>query len=212
MHSPSGVTIGGAAGAAEYLRGGRGRGGGGGYKHEKEGYGTVKCFGNHWHISGPRITFWSEWWSLGQNQMDTLGLGSPNCFVVNVSSLVHRLIRSFCQRANRVIALNRAAILTEYASVEAVRRSYRLLRPLIMTRHGGASPPGSHRECIESSVLWEKMDLTWESMGEVWGDFHFAPNRPRRGGAILSTMSGENLYFRSEELTSDLPSHLHLVY
>src|SRR4029434_6520154 len=26
------------------------------------------------------------------------------------------------------------------------------------------------------------MDLTWESMGEVWGDFHFAPNRPRRGG------------------------------
>src|SRR4029434_3797573 len=33
--------------------------------------GTVKCFGNHWHISGPRITFWSEWWSLGQNQLKT---------------------------------------------------------------------------------------------------------------------------------------------
>src|SRR4029434_8707344 len=40
---------------------------------------------------------------------------SPNCFVVNLSSLVRRLKRSFCQRANRVIALNRAAILTEYA-------------------------------------------------------------------------------------------------
>src|SRR4029434_8887264 len=52
---------------------GRGRGGGG-YKHEKEGYRTVNCFGNHWHISGPRITFWSEWWSLGQNQLKTPGL------------------------------------------------------------------------------------------------------------------------------------------
>ena len=79
--------------------------------------------------------------------MDTFGLGSPNCFVVNLSSLVRRLKRSYCQRANRVIALNRAAILTEYASVEAVWRSYRLLRPLLMTQHGGASPPGSHREC-----------------------------------------------------------------
>src|SRR4029434_871035 len=85
--------------------------------------------------------------------MAKFGLGRPNCFVVNLSSLVRRLKRSFCQRANRVIALNRAAILTEYASVEAVLRSYRLLRPLIMTRHGGESPPGSHRECIESSVL-----------------------------------------------------------
>ena len=51
----------------------RGRGGGG-YKHEKEGYGTVKCFENHWHLSGPRITFWSEWWSLGQNQLKTPGV------------------------------------------------------------------------------------------------------------------------------------------
>src|SRR4029434_10383510 len=58
--------------AGEYVRGGRGRGGG--YKHEKEGYGTVNCFGNHWHISGPRITFWSEWCSLGQNQLKTPGL------------------------------------------------------------------------------------------------------------------------------------------
>ena len=47
-------------------------GGGGGHKHEKEGYGTVKCFGNHWHISGLQITFWSEWWSLGPNQLKTL--------------------------------------------------------------------------------------------------------------------------------------------
>src|SRR4029434_9447071 len=39
--------------------------------------------------------------------MDTFGLGSPNCFVVNSSSLVRRLKRSFCQRANRVIALAR---------------------------------------------------------------------------------------------------------
>src|SRR4029434_7023740 len=64
--------------------------------------------------------------------MDTFGLGSPNCFVVNLSSLVRRLKKSFCQRANRVIALNRAAILTEYTSVEAVWRSYRLLRPQLM--------------------------------------------------------------------------------
>ena len=42
---------------------------------KKEGYGTVKCFGNHWHISRPRITFWSEWWSLGQNQLKTPALG-----------------------------------------------------------------------------------------------------------------------------------------
>ena len=52
--------------------------------------------------------------------MDTFGLGNPSRFVVNLSSLVRRLKRSFCQRANRVIALDRAAILTEYASVEAV--------------------------------------------------------------------------------------------
>ena len=38
--------------------------------------------------------------------MDTFGLGSPNCFVVNLSSLVCRLKRSFCQRANGVVALN----------------------------------------------------------------------------------------------------------
>src|SRR4029434_5961286 len=54
--------------------GGGERGGGGDFKHEKKGYGTVKCFGNHWHISGPRITFWSEWWSLGQNQLKTPAL------------------------------------------------------------------------------------------------------------------------------------------
>src|SRR4029434_2813089 len=39
--------------------------------------------------------------------MDTFGLGSPNCFVVNLSSLVRRLKRSFCQRANRIIVLHR---------------------------------------------------------------------------------------------------------
>ena len=27
-------------------------------------------------------------------------------------------------------------------------------------------------------------------MGEGWGDFHFAPNRPRRGGVILGTTLG----------------------
>src|SRR4029434_8517497 len=40
--------------------GGAGRGGGG-YKHARA------CR----HISGPRITFYSEWWSLGQNQLKT---------------------------------------------------------------------------------------------------------------------------------------------
>ena len=33
-------------------------------------------------------------------------------------------------------------------------------------------------EAIENALralFCEKMDLTWESMGEVWGDFHFAP-------------------------------------
>src|SRR4029434_7347425 len=115
--------------------------------------------------------------------MDTFGLGSPNCFVVNLSSLVRRLKRSFCQRANRVIALNRSHLdrICLCRKLYDVRRG--LLRPLLMTRHGGASPPGSHRECIELCFV-KKMDLTWESMGEVWGDFHFAPNRPRRGGAI----------------------------
>src|SRR4029434_6896725 len=38
--------------------------------------------------------------------MDTFGLGSPNYFVVNLSSLVCQLKRSFFQRANRVVALN----------------------------------------------------------------------------------------------------------
>src|SRR4029434_1600767 len=42
--------------------------------------------------------------------MDTFGLGSPNCFVVNLSSLVRRLTRSFCQRANRVLALDRVSL------------------------------------------------------------------------------------------------------
>src|SRR4029434_1228146 len=114
--------------------------------------------------------------------MDTFGLGSPNCFVVKLSSLVRRLKRSFCQRANRVVALNRSHLDRICLCRSCMTSSYRLLRPLLMTRHGGASPPGSHRECIESPVLWKKMDLTWESMGEVWGDFHFAPHRPRRGG------------------------------
>src|SRR4029434_2397938 len=101
--------------------------------------------------------------------MDTFGLGSPNCFVVNLSSLVRRLKRSFCQRANRVIALDRADILTEYASVYDGGGAYRLLRPLLMTRPGGASPPRSHRECIESSVLRKKMDITWEPTGVSMG-------------------------------------------
>ena len=119
--------------------------------------------------------------------MDTFGLGSPNCFVVNLSSLVRRLKRSFCQRANRVIALDRAAILTEYASVEAVWRSYRLLHPLLMTRRGGASPPGSHRECIESSVLWKKNVFNMGVNGRGLGRFSFRPKSPRKGGAIWST-------------------------
>src|SRR4029434_4686259 len=38
--------------------------------------------------------------------MDKFGLGRPNCFVVNLSSLVCRLKRSFFQRANRIVALN----------------------------------------------------------------------------------------------------------
>src|SRR4029434_6856806 len=42
--------------------------------------------------------------------MDTFGLRSTNCFVVNLSSLVRRLKRSFYQRANRVIALNRVSL------------------------------------------------------------------------------------------------------
>src|SRR4029434_1055084 len=53
-----------------------------------------------------------------------------------------------------------------------------------MTRPGGASPPGSHRECIELCFV-KKMDLTWESMGEVWGDFHFAPKSPQKGRGHL---------------------------
>src|SRR4029434_7405339 len=29
------------------------------------------------------------------------------------------------------------------------------------------------------------MDLTWESIGEVWGDFHFAPKSPQKGRGHL---------------------------
>src|SRR4029434_3349006 len=103
--------------------------------------------------------------------MDIFGLGSPNCFVVNLSSLVRRLKRSFCQRANRVLALDRAAILTEYAAAEAVWRCYRLLRPLLMTRPGGPSPPGSHRKCIESSVLRSEERRVGEEWRSRWAAY-----------------------------------------
>ena len=60
--------------------------------------------------------------------MAKFGLGRPNCVVVNLSSLVRRLKRSFFQRANRVVALN--TILTEYALTEAVGRSYTHILPI----------------------------------------------------------------------------------
>src|SRR4029434_9251770 len=52
--------------------------------------------------------------------MDTFGLGSPNCFVVNLSSLIRRLKRSFFQRANRVVALNVSHLDRRLTSLYAV--------------------------------------------------------------------------------------------
>src|SRR4029434_1900186 len=116
--------------------------------------------------------------------MDTFGLGSPNCFVVNLSSLIRRLKNSFCQRANRVVALNRRHLdrICLCRKLYDVRIGF-YVHYLCHDMEGRALP-----EAIENALralfCEKKMDLTWESMGEVWGDFHFAPNRPRRSGAI----------------------------
>src|SRR4029434_6079371 len=107
--------------------------------------------------------------------MDTFGLGSPNCFVVNLSSLVRRLKRSFCQRANRVVAVN-----SSHLDRICLGRSCMTFITYDESMEGRALP-----EAIENALralFCEKMYLTWESMREVWGDFHFAPNHPQGAG------------------------------
>src|SRR4029434_7850222 len=50
----------------------------------------------------------------------------------------------------------------------------------------GLLSPKGLPSCSDRELCFvKKMELTWESMGEVWGDFHFAPNRPRRGRGHL---------------------------
>src|SRR4029434_621209 len=95
----------------------------------------------------------------------------------------------------------------------------------------GRALPEAIENALRALFCEKKMDLTWESMGGVWGDFHFAPNRPRRGGARAgdcyrrarrlpratnglgapSSVALGPTSHRSEEHTSELPSHLNLV-
>ena len=112
--------------------GGRGRGGG--YKHEKEGYGTIK-------ISGPRITFWSEWWSLGQNQLKTPAIdhhlmvpgksgGSMEFFFkASVGTLMQCFISEDAQTLRNIITLTLSLKLWlfVYLTVNSVNRLYRFL-------------------------------------------------------------------------------------
>ena len=46
----------------------------------------------------------------------------------------------------------------------------------------GRALPEAIENALRALFREKKMDLTWESMGEVWGDFHFAPNRPEGAG------------------------------
>src|SRR4029434_3818842 len=116
--------------------------------------------------------------------MDTFGLGSPNCYVVNVSSLVRRLKRSFCQRANRVIALDRAAILTEYASVEDVGRSYTHILPITYDESREGRPLPEAIENALRALFCEKKNVFNMRVNERGlGRFPKKIN-PKRGGAI----------------------------
>src|SRR4029434_5878327 len=105
--------------------------------------------------------------------MDTFGLGSPNCSVVNLSSLLRRRKRSFFQRANRVVALN--TILTEYALTEAVGRSYTHILPITYdeSMEGRALP-----EAIENALralFCEKNGFNMRVNERGLGRFPFRP-------------------------------------
>src|SRR4029434_544412 len=102
-----------------------------------------------------------------------LDVGFPslcrNCFVVNLSSLVRRLQRSFCQRANRVIEL-------EYASVE-------LYDVRILYMEGRALP-----EAIENALralFCEKNGFNMGVNGRGLGRFSFRPKSPQKGWGHL---------------------------
>ena len=117
-----------------------------------ETYEKWQWFGNTDRIHSllATIFFRTNSWKILGCRISLIG---PNCFVVNLSSLVRRLKGvSFTERIELLHWT--LAILTECDLMKAIWRPY---TQYVWRKRGGASPTGSHRDCIESLVLWKQL-------------------------------------------------------
>src|SRR4029434_10972964 len=112
--------------------------------------------------------------------MDTFGLGSPNCFVVNLSSLVRRLKRSFCQRANRV-ELNRSHHDRIYLRRSCMTFLYAFTSITYAESMEGRALPEAIEKALRA-LFCKKKGFNMGVNERGLGRFPFRPKSPRRGG------------------------------
>src|SRR4029434_8950396 len=116
--------------------------------------------------------------------MDTFGLGSPNCFVVNLSSLVRRLKRSFCQKSESSYCTGQGSHLDRIC----LRRScMTFLYAFTSITYDESIEWRAHPGAIENALralFCEKNGFNMGVNERGLGRFQFRPKSLRRGGAI----------------------------
>src|SRR4029434_8860779 len=116
--------------------------------------------------------------------MDTFGLGSPNSFVVNLSSLVRRLKRSFCQRANRVVALNVSHLDRICLGRSCMTSLYAFTSITYDESMEGRALPEAIEKALRA-LFSEKNGFNMGVNGRGLGRFSFRPKSPQKGWGHL---------------------------